>query len=82
MKATGFVKKIDELGRIVIPKDIRKSLGATHGDYLQFFLDGDTVVMKKFGEYCAICNSSDDVIKVKEKFICKDCLEQIKNSEI
>ncbi len=81
MKATGFVKKIDELGRIVIPKDIRKSLGVDRGDFLQFFFEGESVVIKKFGEQCAICNSSDDVIKVKEKFICKDCIEQIKNSE-
>ncbi len=81
MKATGFVKKIDELGRIVIPKDIRKTLGVGHGDYLQFFLDGETAVLKKFGEYCAFCNSSDDVVRFKEKFICEECLKQIKSSE-
>ena len=79
MKATGFVKKIDELGRIVIPKDIRRTLGVDHNDYLQFFLDGETIIMKKFGEYCAICNSSDDVVKFKDKFICEECLRELKS---
>ena len=78
MKATGITRKIDELGRIVIPKDIRRALGVDHNDFLQFFLDGEAIVMKKFGEQCAICGSSDDLIRVKEKFICESCIKEIK----
>ena len=47
MKTTGFIKKIDELGRIVIPKDIRKALGVNNLEYIEFYLDGDRVVIKK-----------------------------------
>ncbi len=78
MKATGFVKKIDELGRIVIPKDIRKTLEVDHNDYLQFFLDGDSIVMKRFGEFCALCNSTDDLTKFNDKFICESCLRELR----
>ncbi len=79
MKATGFVKRIDELGRIVIPKDIRKTLSVDRNDFLQFFLDGDSIIMKKFGEYCAFCNGDDDVVRFKDKFICENCLKQIRS---
>lgn len=77
MKATGFIKKIDELGRIVIPKDIRKVLGVNNLDSLQFFLDGDSVVLKRFGEHCEFCGNDEDLISFKGKFICKDCKKSI-----
>ena len=58
MKPTGFVKKIDEMGRIVIPKNVRKTIGAEIGDSLQFFIDGDNIIMKKFSVSCAFCGIS------------------------
>lgn len=73
MKATGFIKKIDDLGRIVIPKDIRRTLGVSNGESLQFFLEGDTVVLRKFGEECEFCGASEGLTELKGKFICADC---------
>lgn len=78
MKATGFVKKLDELGRIVIPKEVRKAIGVDHNDFLQFYLDGESIVMKKFGECCALCGSYDDVVPFKKKYICEECLKELK----
>ena len=80
MKTTGFVKKIDELGRVVIPKDIRRTLDVDHNDYLQFYLEGDSIIMKKFGDRCTFCNSSENVVVFKNKLICRNCLEELKNS--
>ena len=77
MKATGFVKKIDQLGRIVIPKDIRRVLGVSNLDSLQFFLDGDTVVLKKFGEECEFCGNGDALTELNGKFICASCKEKL-----
>ncbi len=77
MKATGFVKKIDQLGRIVIPKDIRRVLGVSNLDSLQFFLDGDTVVLKKFGEECEFCGGGDNLTELNGKFICAACKEKL-----
>ncbi len=77
MKATGFIKKIDELGRIVIPKDIRRTLGVSNGESLQFFLEGDTVVLKKFGEECEFCGASDNLTELKGKFICDNCKKEL-----
>jgi transcriptional pleiotropic regulator of transition state genes len=73
MKATGFIKKIDDLGRIVIPKDIRKTLGVNNGDALQFFVEGDTVVLRKFGEECEFCGETEELTELRGKFICKSC---------
>ncbi len=81
MKTTGFVKKIDELGRVVIPKDIRKTLEVDHNDYLQFYLEGDSIIMKKFGDRCTFCNSSENVVVFKNKLICQACLDELKSDE-
>ena len=77
MKATGFIKKIDELGRIVIPKDIRRTLGVSNGEALQFFLDGETVVLKKFGQECLFCGSGEALTELKGKFICDSCKKEL-----
>ena len=77
MKATGFIKKIDDLGRIVIPKDIRRTLGVTNGEALQFFVEGDTVVLRKFGEECEFCGETENLTELKGKFICESCKKEL-----
>ena len=79
MKATGFIKKVDEMGRIVVPKDIRKALGVSNLDYVQFYLDENGVVLRKYNNCCFLCSSSENVVTYKEKFICKSCIEELKN---
>lgn len=79
MKSTGFIKKIDGLGRIVIPKSVRKTLGVEHYDNLQFFVEGDSVVLKKYGTSCIFCGSENDTITFHEKCVCKYCIKELKN---
>ena len=82
MKTTGFIKKIDELGRIVIPKDIRKALGVNNLEYIEFYLDGDRVVIKKSGNCCCFCGSDTDLTEFREKFICGRCLDELSGENV
>jgi len=78
MKPTGFIKKIDEMGRIVIPKNVRKTIDAEIGDSLQFFIDGDNIIMKKFSQSCVFCGSENDLSELNEKYICAECVAKLK----
>lgn len=78
MKPTGFVKKIDEMGRIVIPKSVRQALSVETGDNLQFFIDGDGIVMKKFSTACVFCGSGDDLSEFMGKYVCSNCISNLK----
>lgn len=79
MKSTGIVRKIDELGRIVLPKEMRANMGVDARDSLEFFVDGDKIILKKYAPSCIFCNNADDVIYFNGKLICKECLEKLKN---
>lgn len=77
MKATGFVKKIDGLGRIVIPKSVRKSLGVVPGNQLEFFIDADTVVLKKYGSSCVFCGNEENTSLFRDKYVCDNCAKEL-----
>ena len=77
MKATGFIKKIDEMGRIVIPKSVRKALDVEVGDGLQFFLEDGAVVLKKLSVGCVFCGSETDLKELNEKHICCECIKKL-----
>ena len=77
MKTTGFIKKIDGLGRIVIPKSVRKSLGVVPGNQLEFFIDSDTVVLKKYGMSCVFCGSEDNTYVFRDKYVCEHCAKEL-----
>lgn len=77
MKSTGIVRKVDELGRIVIPVELRRTLGIEERDSIEILVDGDRVVLKKHEPACIFCGSTDDVVIYKGKRICKDCLTEM-----
>ncbi|RBW68047.1 AbrB/MazE/SpoVT family DNA-binding domain-containing protein [Bacillus taeanensis] len=79
MKSTGIVRKIDDLGRIVIPKSIRKHLDIEVKDPIEIFLDTDKIVLRKYfgSEICIFCGSGKDVLTFKQKHICKSCTAEI-----
>jgi transcriptional pleiotropic regulator of transition state genes len=78
MKATGIVRKIDDLGRIVIPKETRKVLGIEAGDSIEIFTEGETLILKKYEPYCIFCGEASGVVEYKGKKICKSCLKELK----
>ncbi|WP_026883054.1 AbrB/MazE/SpoVT family DNA-binding domain-containing protein [Clostridium akagii] len=80
MKSTGVVRKVDELGRIVIPIELRRTLDIAEKDALEIYVDGDTVILKKYQPACIFCGEANDVTNYKGKKICKSCLSELKNS--
>ena len=78
MKSTGMVRKIDELGRIVIPIEIRNTLGIESRDSLEIFVEGDKIVLAKYQPACLFCGNSQNVLYFQGKMICRSCLDQLK----
>ena len=78
MKSTGVVRKIDELGRVVLPISIRHNLDINERDSLEIFTDGDRIILQKYQPACIFCNNVDDVVFYNGKRICVECLEKIK----
>ncbi|NLW23478.1 MAG: AbrB/MazE/SpoVT family DNA-binding domain-containing protein [Tissierellia bacterium] len=79
MKSTGIVRKVDELGRVVIPIELRRNLDIEVKDALEIFVDGEHIILKKYAPACIFCGQAKDVITYKGKNICPDCLEELKN---
>lgn len=79
MKSIGIVRKVDELGRIVIPMELRITLGIAEKDAVEIFVDGEQIIMKKYNPSCIFCGEARNVISYKGKNICTDCLDEIKN---
>ncbi len=79
MRSIGVVRKVDELGRIVLPIELRRTLDIKEKDSLEIFTEGETVILKKYEPACVFCSNSKDVINFKGKNICKECLKDIKN---
>jgi len=76
MNSTGIVKDIDSLGRFVIPNSLRKTLDLKT---LEIFIDGENLVLKRVDvDYCIFCEEKNDLIKFKDKLICKNCIGKIK----
>ncbi|HSH36944.1 AbrB/MazE/SpoVT family DNA-binding domain-containing protein [Schnuerera sp.] len=78
MKSTGIVRKVDELGRVVIPIELRRNLDIEVKDALEIFVDGEHIILKKYAPACIFCGQAKDVITYKGKNICPDCMEDLK----
>ena len=77
MKATGIVRKVDELGRIVLPIELRRTLGIEVRDPIEIYVDEDKILLKKYATACIICGKSDELIEYKGKKICRKCIERM-----
>ena len=77
MKSTGVVRKVDELGRVVIPIELRKTLGIGEKDSMEIYVDGDKIILRKYEPGCTFCGNAQNVINYMGKRVCKNCLERI-----
>ena len=75
MKAIGIVRKTDGLGRIVLPKELRDTMGLEEGTPMEIFVDGNQVILRKYEMQCEFCGEKDDqkLIKLNGKSICRAC---------
>ena len=77
MKSTGIVRKVDELGRIVLPIELRRTLGIDEKDSLEIYVDGTSVILRKYQPSCIFCDDATNVISYKGKNVCRSCLEEM-----
>lgn len=76
MKSMGIVRKIDEVGRVVLPKELRDSMSLTNNeDAVEIFVDGDLIVLKKYAPSCIFCKSANDVFEFSGHKICPACAQ-------
>ena len=78
MKATGIVRKVDELGRIVLPKELRRTLNIEEKDALEIYVEGEQIILKKHVRGCVFCGEMGQTTRVKGKDICRDCINNLK----
>lgn len=78
MKATGIVRKVDELGRIVLPIELRRTLNINIKDPVEIYVDGEFIMLKKYEPTCVFCGSAKDIKEVNGKNVCGKCLNDIK----
>lgn len=79
MKSIGIVRKVDELGRIVLPKELRETLKINHKDPLEIYVEGDNIILKKYEPACIFCGNASDVKNYMDKRICVECIEKLTN---
>ena len=77
MKSTGIVRKVDELGRIVLPIELRRTMGIDVKDALEIYVEGDTIMLRKYEPSCVFCGNAKDVKNFKGKNICQECLAEM-----
>ena len=77
MKSTGIVRKVDELGRIVLPIELRRTLDIAEKDSLEIYVDDDSIILRKYQPACIFCDNAKDVVVFKGKNVCKDCMKSM-----
>ena len=77
MKSTGIVRNIDELGRVVVPKEYRKMLGIANTDPVEICLEGERIILTKYHPVCHFCGSANNLVEYKEKKICQNCIREV-----
>lgn len=78
MKATGIIRNIDELGRIVIPKEIRKEMDIKSNQPIEIYVDEDKIILSKYTPSCVFCNGTENITLFKNKRVCQCCLDEMK----
>ena len=77
MKATGIVRRLDQLGRIVIPKELRMTFDLKEADSIEIFVEGEDIILRKYQPACIFCNEATDIVQFEGKNVCKKCLARI-----
>ncbi len=78
MKATGIVRPMDALGRVVIPIELRRNMAINTDDSLEIFVDDNYIMLKKYEPACIFCGSNDDIKQVHGRNVCGSCIAEMK----
>ena len=77
MKSTGIVRRVDELGRVVIPIELRNKFGIAEKDPIEIYVEGSSIILRKYEPNCVFCGSSKNLTEYKGRLICDKCSQQI-----
>jgi transcriptional pleiotropic regulator of transition state genes len=78
MRSTGIVRKVDQLGRVVLPKELRSTMGIDGGTAMEFFTEGETIILRKYEPGCTFCGEMvDKLIPWRGKIVCRGCMRGI-----
>ena len=77
MKRTGVTRPVDQLGRIVIPSELRRILGLDNGTVVEFLVDGNQLIVQKYATRCVMCGNDEDVLPIAGKPLCAKCTREI-----
>jgi len=80
LKSTGIVRKVDELGRVVIPIELRRTLRIKEKDPLEIYVDEGNIVLRKYEPACVFCGNSENTTTFRDRPICLDCLNELKGN--
>lgn len=77
MKSTGIVRKVDELGRIVLPIEMRRTLDIVEKDALEIYVDGESIILRKYQAACVFCDSTKNIVSFRGRNVCADCIGKL-----
>lgn len=77
MKSTGITRKIDQLGRLVIPTEMRKTYGIGIGDPVEIFTEGENIILRKYQPGCLFCGSLENLLEHDDKHVCISCVDKV-----
>lgn len=77
MKSTGIIRRVDELGRVVIPIEIRNQFNIVEKDPIEIYVEGSSIILKKFEPNCIFCGNTKNLLNYHDKLICKNCSKKI-----
>ncbi|MGM9570902.1 MAG: AbrB/MazE/SpoVT family DNA-binding domain-containing protein [bacterium] len=77
MKSTGIVRKVDDLGRIVLPIELRRTLHIDEKDPLEIYVNGDNIILRKYEPTCVFCGKTENIVNFKDKKVCSSCVDTL-----
>ena len=77
MKSTGIIRKVDDLGRIVLPIELRRVLDISERDDLEIYMENDRIILQKFEPACLFCGSSRSLVSYRGKNVCQECVRKL-----
>ena len=77
MKSTGIIRKVDDLGRIVLPIELRRTLDIEERDELEIYMENDRIILQKFEAACLFCGSSRGLVVYRKKNVCQECIKKM-----
>lgn len=82
MKSTGIIRRVDELGRIVLPISLRNRFEITEKDPLEIFIEGSSIILRKYEPFCVFCDDTKNLIDFQGKLVCKKCINKLAQNNL